>query len=159
MLQRALIRLFAIYYIPPHVTCKKLIIPNKISRSATLISLALFLPFFLSFSHARGNELPYFIARRTRSVLFSITKSRRCMLGPETPAVTSQFVSFVSLASSRICSRGSDRLSNLHEDHVTLLQSGRRSGLFVGWVQGQCQWVSRANRVAAWPKASAEFAQ
>lgn len=48
MLQRTLIRLFAIYCIPSRVTCKKLIIPNKISRNMTLISLALFLSFFLT---------------------------------------------------------------------------------------------------------------
>lgn len=53
---------------------------------------------------------------------------------------------------------GPDRLSNLHEGHVTLLQSASRSVLHVGWAQGQCQWVSRTNRATAPPKVFAEFA-
>jgi len=51
-----------------------------------------------------------------------------------------------------------DRLSNLHEGHVTLLQSGSRSVLHVGWAQGQCQWVSRTNRATTPLKVFAEFA-
>lgn len=49
-------------------------------------------------------------------------------------------------------------VESAREGHMTLLQSGSRSVLHVGWAQGQCQWVSRTNRATAPPKVFAEFA-
>jgi len=115
-------------------------------RYVALISL------FLSFS--RAHELPYFFARQTRSALQRVGDACSTMrLGCDHVAVhISRLARFLEDIRA-----GPDRLSNLHEGHVTL-QSSSRSVLHVGWAQGQCQWVSRTNRATAPLKVFAEFA-
>lgn len=164
------IRLFAIYHIPrlhraANVAYKKLIIPNEISPSTrggvtlmlpfslfpsfSILTLFLSLSLFFSLERARQRITPFFSEANS---LLSAFEEPTMALRPERLGRTVRIFRLAHFLGD-IRPGPPDRPAvESARGHVTAVEQAVRP--FVEWAQGQCQWVSRANRTAAWSKVS-----